>query len=557
MKGKRNYQKSVILAYSNLILLLLIVFFPLIMLLINSFGVNVNSFQPTIQYYLQAFSDKGFFKALVNTGYLGIAVTLLSLVFGALLAFILARTDIFFKKVIRYLILTTFMIPSYIMAMAWIQLLGGRGLLSFLPFDIYSLNGVIWVMVFHLYPMAFLAVFNALNKIDVSVEEAARLDGCTHMQAFRYMIFPLIKPSLFAIGIFIFAKTIACFGVAALLAIPSKEYILSTYIYKSMSTLKIQVALAISVIMMVVTAVLFVIQLKLSKDSEKSSNLDASSQANVRLTKWKWPLFIALMAFFAITLLLPLMTTVLNSFTKNWSLGWVKDNFTLGNYYDLFFHEAIFYRAIRNSIVFGVIASTFATLIALSSVFVLNRTTSKIRHFTSFLTSIPMAIPEIIIAVAAIFAWMNPPFKLYNTPWILIVSYMMAGLPFAYKNLSGLIRNIPFVYEEMAMMDGASRHGAFWLATVPQLKPGISSGWILAFLFIIKEIPISSLLYSSGNETIGVLLFNLRVDTGGMETLSAIAVLIILLTLFGKMFTGIFKYRRKFAFNLMKANGSR
>jgi len=235
----------------------------------------------------------------------------------------------------------------------------------------------------------------------------------------------------------------------------------------------------------------------------------------------------------------------------------VKDNFTLGNYYDLFFHEAIFYRAIRNSIVFGVIASTFATLIALSSVFVLNRTTSKIRHFTSFLTSIPMAIPEIIIAVAAIFAWMNPPFKLYNTPWILIVSYMMAGLPFAYKNLSGLIRNIPFVYEEMAMMDGASRHGAFWLATVPQLKPGISSGWILAFLFIIKEIPISSLLYSSGNETIGVLLFNLRVDTGGMETLSAIAVLIILLTLFGKMFTGIFKYRRKFAFNLMKANGSR
>lgn len=557
MKRFQSNQKSVFLSYSNLIILLFVVFFPLAMLLMNSFGVNLKSAQPTLDYYAQAFSDKGFFKALQNTSFLGVSVTFLSLTVGSLLAFVLARTDIFFKKMIRYLILTTFMIPSYIMAMAWIQLLGGQGLLRFIPFEIYSLNGVIWVMVLHLYPMAFLAVYNALNKIDVSIEEAARLDGCTHMQAFRYMIFPMIKPSLFAIGLFIFAKTIACFGVAAILAIPSKEYILSTYIYKSMSTLKIQVALAISVIMMVMTAILFVAQLKWSKGSERSENLDLASKSVVRMNKFKWPLFIVLVGFFAVSLFLPLLTTVMNSFTKNWSMGWVSDNFTLGNYLDLFFHEAIFYRAIRNSFIFGALAASIAAVISLLSVFVQNRTNSKIRHFTSFLCSIPMAIPEIIIAIAAIFAWMNPPFKLYNTPWILIVSYIMAALPFAYKNISGLIRTIPFVYEEMAMVDGASRHGAFWLATVPQLKSGISSGWILAFLFIIREIPISSLLYSSGNETIGVLLFNLRVDTGGMEILSAIAVLIILLTIIGKIFTGVFKHRKKFAFNLMKTNGSK
>jgi len=550
-------QKSVFLSYSNLIILLFIVFFPLAMLLLNSFGINFNQMKPTTDYYTQAFTDRGFFKALQNTSFLGISVTFLSLGVGSLLAFVLARTDIFFKKILRYLILTTFMIPSYIMAMAWIQLLGGNGLLQFIPFEIYSLNGVIWVMVLHLYPMAFLAVFNALNKIDISVEEAARLDGCTHMQAFRYMIFPMIKPSLFAIGLFIFAKTIACFGVAALLAIPSKEYILSTYIYKSMSSLKIQVALAISVIMMVLTALLFIAQLRGLKNTEESANIDLYSKSVVKLRKFKWPLLFFLILFFAISLLLPLLTTVMNSFTKSWSIGWVRDNFTLGNYLDLFFHEAIFYRAIRNSFVFGAVSSSVAVFIALLSVFVQNRTTSKIRHFSSFLCSIPMAIPEIIIAIAAIFAWMNHPFKLYNTPWILIVSYIMAALPFAYKNISGLIRNIPFVYEEMAMVDGASRQGAFWLATVPQLKSGISSGWILAFLFIIREIPISSLLYSSGNETIGVLLFNLRVDTGGMETLSAIAVLIILLTLIGKIFTGVFKHRKKFAFNLMKRNCSK
>ncbi|MFW6262813.1 MAG: ABC transporter permease [Thermotogota bacterium] len=557
IKTHKIPKQNQLLAFLSLIILLVIVFYPLLMMLLNSVGINVKSVQPTFDYYTQAFSDKGFFKALTNTGVLGISVTLLSLIVGSFFAFILARTDIPFKKIIRYLILTTFMIPSYIMAMSWIQLLGESGLLHFIPFQIYSLNGVIVIMLLHLYPMAFLAIHNALNKIDGSVEEAAKLDGCTHMQVFYHIIFPIIKPTLYAIGLFIFAKTISCFGVAALLAIPSRAYILSTYILKSMSTLKIQVALAISVVMMVLTAVLFIIQLKLSRHSVPSTIQGFSSKIAVKLRRFKLPLLIFLSAFFVVSLFLPVLTTIMNSFTKAWSMGWTRNNFTFGNYLNLFFNEAIFYRAIRNSFVFGIIASTIASFIALLTVYIQNRTRSKVRHFISFLNSIPMAVPEIIIAIAAIFAWMNPPLKLYNTPWILIISYVMAALPFAYKNISGLIKNITFVYEEMAMLDGVNRTRAFWLATVPQLKGGISSGWMLAFLFIIREIPISSLLYSSGNETIGVLLFNLRVDTGGMETLSAIAVLIIVLTLMGKFFTGVYKKTKQFAFNQSQRRGER
>jgi iron(III) transport system permease protein len=374
----------------------------------------------------------------------------------------------------------------------------------------------------------------------------------------RYIILPIIRPSVLSIGLFIFAKTVACFGVAALLALPAREYILSTYIYKSMSSLNIKLALSISVIMMLLTCVLYVLQLRTSRrnaDSDTTTeNIGSNAVARVKLGKNRYWVFGLVIFFFVLTLFLPMLTIVQTSFMKTWELPFGLNNMTFENYMNLFLNEDIFYRAIRNSVLFGVVAATFAGILSLLSIFILNRVRGAriSRGMIAFLCSVPMAIPEMILAVAAVFAWMNPPLKLYNTPWILIVSYITIAIPFLFRNMAGLIKNIPYVYEEMAMTDGASRQGAFWYVTVPQLRKGFNSGWILAFLFIIKEIPISSMLYSSGNETVGVLLFNLRFDTGGIETLSAISVLIILLTFFGKSVTGVFRPRRRFSFNQPK-----
>lgn len=538
---------------------MIVVLYPLLLMLLNSFGISQKAFNPTLDYYFKAFNNKGFFEALKNTVFLAVGVTFFSFLTGGLLAFLVKRTDIVLKKLIRHLVLISFIVPSYIMAMAWIQLTTQNGLLSFFNIEIYSLTAVGLVMTLHLYPMAFLSISNAISKMDISVEEAARLDGCNNGKLIVHIIMPIIRPSIVSIGLFIFAKTVACFGVAALLALPAREYILSTYIYKSMSSLDIKLALSISVIMMFLTCILYVLQLKVSRkydDSDVSTeNIGSNNLMRVRLGKNKFLILTVVFLFFFVTLILPLFTIIQTSLMKSWEMPVGLDNITFENYTNLFFNEDIFFRAIRNSIFFGAIAATIAGIISLLSVFILNRI-KKARFSKSliaFLCSIPMAIPEMILAVAAVFAWMNPPLKLYNTPWILIVSYITVAIPFLFRNISGLIKNVPYVYEEMAMTDGASRYGAFWHVTVPQLRRGFNSGWILAFLFIIKEIPISSMLYSSGNETVGVLLFNLRFDTGGIETLSAISVLIILLTFAGKSLTGAFKPKRKVGFFSSKA----
>jgi iron(III) transport system permease protein len=144
-----------------------------------------------------------------------------------------------------------------------------------------------------------------------------------------------------------------------------------------------------------------------------------------------------------------------------------------------------------------------------------------------------MAVPPTVMAVAAILAWINPPFKLYNTPWIIIITYIAVCLPLVVKNISGLLQNLDPELEKVARISGASYLKTFWDITIPLLKPGLKTGWILSFLFALREIPISVMLYAAGTETIGVLLFNLRSDTGGLELVSTVAVIVIFLTMLG------------------------
>ena len=536
-------------------ILALVVFYPLMILFLNSFGITPKAFSPTFIHYNSAFNSHGFFKALKNTLELSLSVTFFALFIGGGFAWLLKRTQIPFKGLIRNLILGTFIIPSYIMAVSWIQLLENGGLFAGFPFKIYSLSGVCLVMTLHLYPMAFLAISNSLDKMDYSLEESAKIDGADGRKSFFYITLPLLMPTIRSIGLFIFSRTFACFGVAAILALPAREYILSTYIYQSMSALRIGTATAISTIMVALTAILFFIQLRASKRDPSAMASCPRRVVVKRPNRMAHVGFSLASLFLTLTFIFPLMSVVVTSLMKSQGMAFSFGNITLDNYKAILFETEMTGRAIRNSLFFGVSVATTAVFLALSSAYLQVRTKSVFGPLASFMNVLPMAIPEIIFGVAGILAWINPPLKLYNTPWILLVAYLAPSLPFAFKNIFGLLKNIPIDYEEMAMLQGASRPKAFWLITMPQLKGGVKSGWILIFLFVIREIPISSLLYSTGNETIGVLLFNLRSDTGGMEALSAVSVLILLFTFLGKGFVNMFSKGFTFKFRIKGLSG--
>jgi iron(III) transport system permease protein len=530
---------------SVLLILVLLTVYPLGCLLMNSLGITALQQRFSLQGYLEVFSEPQFLTVFENTIGMAAVITVLALAIGSGLAWLVIKTDLKQRGTADFLIMLTYMVPSYIMAIALIEIWGpvgivGRwlqdsGLDAILPVKIYSLSGVVLVMTIHLYPLAYQTVSNALKGCERSLEDAALLDGAGHAAAFFKIILPAILPSVFSAGLFIFAHSVACFGVAALLALPARQYILPTYIYVALSSLKFEKAMALAVLLALLAGLLYKARKWLGVTELKIVPNTNYGDCKVRLGKMAVLLKLGLGLFFGMTVVAPLLVMVIASFLKVWGVAWIPENFTWENYRLIFFGEPRIVKAILNSFIFGSVAATLATMIGAVAIYLGIRFGGWKGKLADFLLSWPMALPEVVLAVAAILAWMRPPLKLYGTPWIIIVTYVVAGLPFVVRSIRGLLDTLEPELEEVAWTFGASVLTGFRRVVLPLIGAGLKAGWLFTFLFALHEIPVSTLLCAPGTETIGAILFGLRNDTGGQELISALAVVILMVVSCGRM----------------------
>ena len=504
--------------------------------------------------YLNLAGDPLARRALLNTLYVGGAVTLLATLLGVVTAFLLTRTDLPLKSVLWALVFLTFITPAYISAIAWIQLLGRAGYVTTLlmeafglstpPVRLYSLEGLIAVMGVHLYPLVFLATSNALSLTDPSLEEAAATSGATRLRVLATVTLPLALPAILSAAVLVFVQAASCFGVAAITALPTGHYVLTTRIYTALGHYDVRMACALSLVLMLLAGASLAVHNALLRGRRYTVATSESRRPGlIGLGRWRFPVAAALLLFLMATTVLPLATIILTSFLKAWGLPPVPGNLTLGNYVKVV-SEGLTVRAMRNSLAFAAGGATVAALIGLIVSYISVRTRMLGRKALDFLATIPLAIPGPVLATAMILAWMNPPLRLYNTPWIILVAYVAAFTPYAVRNVSGVLKGMDPGLEEMGWMSGASWARTMWDITVPLIGRGLWAGWILVFLMAFREIPISTMLYTQGTETVGVLLFTLKSEAGGLEVVSAVAVIVVGITIIGQFLVGKFGMRR-------------
>ena len=504
--------------------------------------------------YLDLAGDPLARRALLNTLYVGGAVTILATLLGMVTAFLLTRTDLPLGGVLRALIFLTFITPAYIGAVAWIQLLGRSGYVTTLlmetlglsapPVRLYSLEGLIAVTGVHLYPLVFLAASNALSLADPSLEEAAAASGATQLRVLLTVTLPLALPAILSAAVLAFVQAIACFGVAAVIALPTGHYVLTTRIYTALGHYDVRMACALSVVLVLLAGASIAVHNTLLRGRRYTIATSESRKPGlIGLGRWRLPIAAVLLLLLIATTVLPLATIVLTSFLKAWGLPPAPGNLTLGNYVKVA-SEGLTVRAMRNSLAFAASGATVAALIGLVVSYISVRTRMPGRKALDFLATMPLAIPGPVLATAMILAWMNPPLRLYNTPWIILVAYVAAFTPYAVRNVSGVLKGMDPGLEEMGWMSGASWARTMWDITVPLIGRGLWAGWILVFLMAFREIPISTMLYTQGTETAGVLLFVLKSDTGEIEVVSAVAVVVMGITIIGQFLVGKFGMRR-------------
>ena len=525
------------------LLVIFIIGYPLLAIIRSSFAADALDFSA----YSRVFTSFKTYKALLNTLVVAFGVLLLSGLMGGGLAFLVENTDFRYKKAVRFLVFLEFCVPSYIISVSWVQITarGGyfhRFLKLFNPsvsytFSPYSFLAVIIVLSIHLYPLVFFGVSNALRKRHGVLENAARLAGGTPLKVFKSISLPLVMPSLLSVGLLVFSRTMANFGVAAQLALPFGGEVLTTRIYKAISELDLQSLSVLSILLIAISYSLYAVSQRWIH--KRAFYTDASAPAAIsqrmNLGRKAWIANVSVIVFFTVVLIIPLITLVLSSLMKRWGLAITAENMTLHNYTTVLFENAMMKRAFLNSLLYGGVSAGAAVCIAMIIVYFHRFSQTKRTGFLLSVASLPLSVPNIILAVGAIFAWINPPLKLYGTKWIIMLTYMVLFIPICIKQLLGLAQSVSPSVDQSARTLGISVSRRIIRLFLPQVFRGATAGFIISFLIAFREIPISLLLYSKGNETAGVLLFTIQSNSYGLEMTSTIAVIVIFISITGNI----------------------
>ena len=533
--------KFMVIALSVLILLYFIVL-PLAVLIIDSVVVDGHL---DVSSYLTVYGQAVNMRALTNTAKISILVMILSVLITFPLAWLIGRTDLPGRKKFRTILVASYMIPPYVGAIAWTQLLNPDvGYLNALlktifslskaPFNIYTEGGLIWVLTLFYSPFAFITISRAMEKMDPTLEEASRVSGASPLRVLWDVTLPLMAPSILAGGLLVFIGAGSAFGIPAIVGMPGNIEVLTTRIVSFVymgndSGIRNATTLAVS-LMILANGLLFFMTWFMGRKDYTTIGGKSTRPALVELGKWKGlaTFLVAVYAFIAV--ILPLGSIVITSFMVSMSKGLSLDNFGFDAWIPVL-ENSQYLDCIWRSLGYAFIAATIGTILSLFVAYLSVKTHVKGRSLPDLLVMVGGSTPSVVIALALIITFSgNFGLNLYSTMWILIVSYLVKYMTMSVRTIAASLSQVSSSLEEAGLNSGAG-----WLRIckdiiMPLIAPSIVAGWFLIFMPSFYELTMSNLLYGSDTQTIGVLLYELQTyaDTQNASVMSVIILIIVM-----------------------------
>ena len=492
---------------------------PLSYLLIRSLfpkgSFSLDSFKRVYTYYLN-------WTALINTVIISGLTTLFGVILAFPLAFLVGRTDMYGKKFFRTLFVTTYMVPPYVGAMAWLRLLNpNAGVLNkFLmqifnlpkaPFNIYTVGGIVWVLTCFYYPYAFITISRAMEKMDPSLEEASKISGASPIKTLMTITIPMMTPSIIAAGLLVFVASASAFGIPSIIGAPGQIYTVTTRIIDFVhigSEEGLNDAMVLAVFLMAIAnIVLYVTTFVIGKRQYITMSGKSTRPNIVELGKWRMPITVIISIFSFFVVILPFVTVALTSFTVNMGKPIGLSNMSMSAWNKVFSRASIL-SSTKNSIIAGLAAAFFGIVISCIMAYLLQRTNVKGKRIPDFLITLGSGTPSVTIALALIIS-MSGKFKIniYNTLTIMIIAYMIKYMLMGMRTVVSAMSQVHPSLEEAAQISGANWLRMLKDVTVPLIGASIVAGFFLIFMPSFYELTMSTLLYSSNTKTIGYELY--------------------------------------------------
>jgi iron(III) transport system permease protein len=403
------------------------------------------------------------------------------------------------------------------------------------PHPLYGFGGIAGIMGLEHAPLVFLALRAGLAALPGEAIEAAEAAGAKRLRVILTIVLPMSVPALAAGAALAFVSAIGNFGTPALLGIPAGYSVLTVLIYQQLAGFGPQAISQVAVLSLLLGA-LAVLGIAAERAASRKHDIRWARPRTRRLIPLRRaePVFlVAAWAMLAIVVAVPLAALLATALVSAYGLPLTAATMTAENFrYILTEHAATARAALNSLLLAGATAGIVAGVGVLLGYIVVWRDNALARAL-AVAAELPYALPGVVLGLAAILAYLRPlpllHLSLYGTLGIILVAYLARFLVLALRTTVAGYLQIHGALEEAAAIAGAGLWRRIATVILPLAAPAVAAGAVLVFLTALNELTVSVLLWSAGNETLGVLVFSLE-QAGDSTLAAALSVLVVIAT---------------------------
>ncbi len=475
--------------------------------------------------YFALFSDPRQITLFCRSLGLASAAAFLSVLIGVPFAFLIARTDVPGRNILKALYLLPLCIPPYIHVIAWIYLLGENSpviayiakqfsLGTPLPLiNIYCTAGSAVILCLSYFPFVVLLTLTGLLSMDQRLEEAARLQYKPFKVLCRVTL-PLISPYIFSGAVFVFIFSLFNYGVPSLLRVHTYP----VEIFAQFSAFYNEGLATAQSFPLVIMALSLLILQRYYMGSRSYVTMDTGMSGSVPISLGRFRILAGGYSFFIIffSVFFPIGFLVVQ--TGSWESVSAALRTSSG--------------AIFTTLFLALISAT--AIVCLS--FVLSRLIEdkqfKGRTALDFMTFIPFSFPATVLGIGLIYFWNWSITELiYKGSLILVIAYAARFIPFSVRVLNSNFKQISPSLKEAAMLSEKSWLKRIIKIDIPLSAQGLAAGWIIAFILCMGELGTTLLVIPPGKGTIALKIYTLM-HYGANQIVASLSLILILINLF-------------------------
>ena len=502
-----------------------------------------------------SYSRLTFYEPLFNTLAVAITASLISILFGGIVAWLITRTNLKYKKFISTVFVFPYIMPAWTLATFWqtffknVNVGAGtsNGIMAavfgvFMPeWFVYGFFPISLVLGLHYAPFAYILIGGILRNMDANLEEAATILKTPRWRVMLRITLPIVKPALLSTLLLVFASSMSAYSVPVFLGSPVRYYVLSTKMMSLINNYPGQGYIIAAVMIIFGVTILAINQHITGSRKSYTTVTGKSSQISlVNLRKLNTPIAVCLTIVMVLVAVVPLITFALESViikAGDYSLSNMTLDFWIGrnlDYLDQGDSTGILLSAkVLKALGFSLLLAVTCSLVAgtsgvLVGYGIVKRRGSKLATAVSNLSFFPYLMPS--LAFGAIYLAMSTRIPGLQGFVVLALIGSVKYLPFASRSGVNAMLQLSGEIEEAAVIVGVPWHKRMLRILFPIQKSSFLSGYLLPMVSCMRELSLFVLLVPTSNTLLTTMLMQYS-EKGWAQFGNAINLLIIVVVL--------------------------